>query len=172
MTLLICRYHFKVGADFSHAPTGTGDASVHSGVKVSPVVSGMDLTQGPTPVLSYRCFFGVRSMQMPCCCPVLYSVASPGKLLDHCDCILLEMISSHTHWLLCFAVFARNSSCKYSLGLGWVFASREASHKSSLTVPLPSMSLLMVHMASALLLHLYFSYAYICLAVRLSVMLT
>lgn len=31
--------------------------SVHSGDEVSSVTSGMDLTQGLMPVLSYGCFF-------------------------------------------------------------------------------------------------------------------
>lgn len=50
--LLIHRYHFRVGADFFH-PTDTGDARSHSRDEVSPATSGMDLTQGPVPALSY-----------------------------------------------------------------------------------------------------------------------
>lgn len=135
----------------------------------------MDLTQGPMPVLSYRCFFRVRCIQMPCCCPFPYSVAYPSKLLDCCYCILLEVISNHTHWLLCFTVSVQNSSCKYSLGLGWVFCFARGKPQifsgCAFAIYVSSDG---AHGCRLALAPVFFIcvHAYICLAVRLLVMLT
>lgn len=63
-----------------------------------------------------------------------------------------------------FVLLFLHKTAHANIPWGWdgFFALHEASHKSSLTVPLPSISLLMVYMAAALLLHLYFSYVHVC----------
>lgn len=72
------------------------------------------------------------------------------------------------HWFLHFTFLQKTAHANIPWCWDGIFALREAHHKFSLTVLLPSMYLLMVYMSAALLLHLYFSYVYVCTSVKLS----
>lgn len=67
-----------------------------------------------------------------------------------------------------FYSFCREQLMQIFLCWGRFFVLHEARHKSPLTVSLPPVSLLMVHMAAVLLLHTHFSSVSVCTLVWMS----
>lgn len=71
-------------------------------------------------------------------------------------------------WFLNFTFLHKTAYANIPWCWDGIFALCEACHKFSLTVALPSMYLLKVYTAAALLLHLYFSDVHVCTSVKLS----
>lgn len=125
LSLLICRSHYRVVADFFLLVSlGQVMWLFMADLTFLPSSQGdIDLFQGPVPGLSYRCFFCVRCIQMPCCCPFPYSVSIAQQTAWS---LLLHLVGNYVqlHALappFCFPFSTQNGSCKYFLGPAWFF---------------------------------------------------